>query len=99
MLDRSETSEETTKIFEDMVEGYEKIDFPQLRHDFSDTKIYWRKTEDNSKVKPEVSSTAEQSTEKSAEISEQKPEVTPEEIVVEKTEETPEQKTDEITAA
>jgi hypothetical protein len=29
-----------------MVRDCEEIDFPQVRHDFSDTKIYWRKTAD-----------------------------------------------------
>ncbi|PVH84652.1 hypothetical protein DL98DRAFT_584205 [Cadophora sp. DSE1049] len=42
---RFDASEDTTaKELEKMVEGYEVIDFPQLRHDFSDTKIYLRPT-------------------------------------------------------
>jgi hypothetical protein len=27
----------------EMIDGCDHIDFPQIRHDFSDTKIYWRK--------------------------------------------------------
>ncbi|KAL2074074.1 hypothetical protein VTL71DRAFT_7852 [Oculimacula yallundae] len=34
----------TAKDLEKMVDGYEVIEFPQLRHDFSDTKIYLRPT-------------------------------------------------------
>jgi hypothetical protein len=30
-----------------MVDGYEKIEFPQIRSDFSDTKIYWRGSGDS----------------------------------------------------
>lgn len=30
---------------EELVEGCQSFDFPQVRHDFSDTKIYWRKGE------------------------------------------------------
>ncbi|KAF4627285.1 hypothetical protein G7Y89_g10870 [Cudoniella acicularis] len=45
----SETTEEATKVFEDIVDGCEKIDFPQLRYDFSDTKIYLRQTEEQLK--------------------------------------------------
>jgi hypothetical protein len=30
-----------------MVDGYEKIEFPQIRNDFSDTKIYWRRGGDS----------------------------------------------------
>ncbi|KAH7395941.1 hypothetical protein BKA64DRAFT_73404 [Cadophora sp. MPI-SDFR-AT-0126] len=42
---RFDASEDTTaKELESMVEGYDVIDFPQLRHDFSDTKIYLRPT-------------------------------------------------------
>jgi hypothetical protein len=43
MIRRSETAELTAKALEEMVKDYETIDFPQIRHDFSDTKIYWRK--------------------------------------------------------
>jgi len=32
-----------TQELEDMVSGCEVWEFPQTRHDFSDTKIYWRK--------------------------------------------------------
>jgi len=28
-----------------MVAGCEAVDFPQVRHDFSDTKMYWRRVE------------------------------------------------------
>ncbi|TVY88647.1 hypothetical protein LAWI1_G006343 [Lachnellula willkommii] len=42
----SETAEVTAKALDEMVEQYEAIDFPQIRHDFSDTKIYWRKNEE-----------------------------------------------------
>ncbi|TVY80808.1 hypothetical protein LSUE1_G003265 [Lachnellula suecica] len=48
----SETAEVTAKALEEMVKGYESVDFPQIRHDFSDTKIYWRKKLEE--VKPEV---------------------------------------------
>ena len=40
---RNGDAEATAKSLESMVEGYEVVDFPQVRHDFSDTKIYWRK--------------------------------------------------------
>jgi hypothetical protein len=40
---RSGDAEATAKSLESMVEGCEVVDFPQVRHDFSDTKIYWRK--------------------------------------------------------
>lgn len=30
----------------EMVKDCEEINFPQVRHDFSDTKIYWRKAAD-----------------------------------------------------
>ena len=43
MNDRNETTENMAKDLEDMVRDCEIIDFPQVRHDFSDTKIYWRK--------------------------------------------------------
>lgn len=42
MHDRSEEAEATQKQLEKMIEGCEILDFPQVRHDFSDTKIYWR---------------------------------------------------------
>ena len=35
--------ESIVKSLEDMVQDCDAIDFPQVRHDFSDTKIYWRK--------------------------------------------------------
>ncbi|CZT12426.1 uncharacterized protein RAG0_16243 [Rhynchosporium agropyri] len=42
---RFDASEDTmAKELEKMVDGYEAIEFPQLRHDFSDTKIYLRPT-------------------------------------------------------
>ena len=31
------------KSLENMVTDYHSLDFPQIRQDFSDTKIYWRK--------------------------------------------------------
>ncbi|EPQ65338.1 Bgt-2956 [Blumeria graminis f. sp. tritici] len=34
---------ETALLLDNMVEECEAIDFPQIRYDFSDTKIYWRK--------------------------------------------------------
>lgn len=34
----------TIKTLEVMVDGYEKLEFPQIRSDFSDTKIYWRRS-------------------------------------------------------
>jgi len=34
-----------------MVKDCEEIDFPQIRHDFSDTKIYWRKTSETKDLK------------------------------------------------
>ena len=40
---RSGDAEATAKSLEGMIEGCEVVDFPQVRHDFSDTKIYWRK--------------------------------------------------------
>jgi hypothetical protein len=40
---RSGDAEVTAKSLERMVGGCEVADFPQVRHDFSDTKIYWRK--------------------------------------------------------
>jgi hypothetical protein len=33
----------TAQSLEEMIQGCGEGDFPQLRHDFSDTKIYWRK--------------------------------------------------------
>src|SRR4051812_26250991 len=45
MDDRSEKAEEISRALREMVEGCEEIEFPQVRHDFSDTKIYWRKME------------------------------------------------------
>lgn len=38
-----ESTEIIMKSLENMVKDCEVIDFPQVRHDFSDTKIYWRK--------------------------------------------------------
>jgi len=40
----SETADMIAKSLEETVEGCEVLDFPQVRHDFSDTKIYWMKT-------------------------------------------------------
>ena len=37
----------TADALVEMVKQYEATDFPQIRHDFSDTKIYWRKNEEN----------------------------------------------------
>jgi hypothetical protein len=42
-VDRSGTAGTIQKALEEMVEDCEVISFPQVRHDFSDTKIYWRK--------------------------------------------------------
>lgn len=39
----------TAKSLEEMVEGCDELPFPQVRQDFSDTKIYWRKELDTSK--------------------------------------------------
>jgi len=41
-FDMSQETAEIVKGLEDMVKGCEESSFPQLRHDFSDTKIYWR---------------------------------------------------------
>jgi hypothetical protein len=41
---RLETAEAIAKSLEAMIEGCEVLEFPQVRHDFSDTMIYWRKT-------------------------------------------------------
>ena len=46
---RSETTESIAKSLEEMVRDCEVIGFPQVRHDFSDTKIYWRKVEEPAK--------------------------------------------------
>ncbi|EHL00154.1 hypothetical protein M7I_3922 [Glarea lozoyensis 74030] len=43
----SSISDSTIKILEVMVDGYEKMEFPQIRSDFSDTKIYWRRSSDS----------------------------------------------------
>jgi hypothetical protein len=37
-----------------MVDGYEKIEFPQIRNDFSDTKIYWRREGSSVPLIPEA---------------------------------------------
>jgi hypothetical protein len=50
MNGRSETTETIAKSLEDMVRDCESLDFPQVRHDFSDTKIYWRKGEEAAKA-------------------------------------------------
>ena len=42
---RNETMEGIAKSLEGLVKDCEALDFPQLRHDFSDTKVYWRKVE------------------------------------------------------
>jgi hypothetical protein len=42
---RNETTETIAKSLEDMVRDCETVDFPQVRHDFSVTMIYWRKVE------------------------------------------------------
>lgn len=39
---RSETMDSIANSLDDMVKDCEVIEFPQVRHDFSDTKIYWR---------------------------------------------------------
>ncbi|KAH8821914.1 hypothetical protein F5884DRAFT_106048 [Xylogone sp. PMI_703] len=46
---RFSTSEEAAgkaSDFRDMVKDCEESNFPQVRHDFSDTKIYWRRNEE-----------------------------------------------------
>ncbi|KAK0101324.1 hypothetical protein ONS95_006501 [Cadophora gregata] len=63
---RFDASEDTTaKELEKMVEGYEVVEFPQLRHDFSDTKIYLRPaaTIQNAEVVPGQQDTTEAKTE------------------------------------
>jgi hypothetical protein len=42
---RSGSTDTIAQSLGDMVKNCEEIDFPQVRHDFSDTKIYWRKIE------------------------------------------------------
>ncbi|KAG4438876.1 hypothetical protein IFR05_005611 [Cadophora sp. M221] len=78
---RFDASEDTTvKDLENMVDGCEVIDFPQLRHDFSDTKIYLRPTtnvesktepapavEEDSKKEPAPAATEESKTESAPE--------------------------------
>lgn len=39
---RSEKMSNIAKRLEDMVKDCDSLDFPQIRQDFSDTKIYWR---------------------------------------------------------
>lgn len=39
---RSEKMSTIAKGLEDMVKDCNGLDFPQIRQDFSDTKIYWR---------------------------------------------------------
>lgn len=39
---RSEKMSAIAKELEDMVKDCNEIEFPQIRQDFSDTKIYWR---------------------------------------------------------
>lgn len=43
-------AEKTAEALEEMVKGCEVVDFPQVRNDFSDTKIYWTKEVENEKV-------------------------------------------------
>lgn len=43
----SEELSNKMEIIKRMVEDYQEIDFPQLRHDFSDTVIYWRQSSTN----------------------------------------------------
>ena len=43
MNGRSETIGSIAESLEAMVQDCEIVEFPQIRHDFSDTKIYWRK--------------------------------------------------------
>jgi hypothetical protein len=42
MMDRSEQADAIAENLKNVVKGCEELDFPQVRHDFSDTKIYWR---------------------------------------------------------
>jgi hypothetical protein len=57
MKSRSETAENIKASLEDMVRECEVLDFPQMRNDFSDTKIYWRRSQ-----KPEVATSTAEST-------------------------------------
>lgn len=43
---REQEESEVNKTLKVMVDGYEKIPFPQIRSDFSDTIIYWRRDEE-----------------------------------------------------
>lgn len=45
LWNRSESADAIQAQLEAMVSGCEVLDFPQVRHDFSDTKIYWRRDE------------------------------------------------------
>ncbi len=40
---RTDETEATAKALEDVAVDCDVLDFPTLRHDFSDTKIYWRR--------------------------------------------------------
>ncbi len=60
-MNSSETIENITKSLEDMIEGCEQLDFPQIRHDFSDTKIYWRKPSEKPSEKISVEASVEAS--------------------------------------
>lgn len=44
-VNRSESADAIQAQLEEMVAGCEVLDFPQVRHDFSDTKVYWRRDE------------------------------------------------------
>ena len=46
MGNSSEKESLVARSLRDMVEDCEEVEFTQVRHDFSDTKIYWRKTGD-----------------------------------------------------
>ncbi|TQS39455.1 hypothetical protein Golomagni_00019 [Golovinomyces magnicellulatus] len=53
-LDTTSSEELSNKmeIINRIVEDYQEIDFPQLRHDFSDTVIYWRQSLTNITLSP-----------------------------------------------
>ncbi|KAL5327370.1 hypothetical protein ACEPPN_005066 [Leptodophora sp. 'Broadleaf-Isolate-01'] len=76
---RFDASEDTTvKELENMVDGCEIIDFPQLRHDFSDTKIYLRSTTKvESKTEPAPAITEDSKTEPVPAMEESKTEPAP----------------------
>ncbi len=71
IVSSSETIENITKSLEDMIEGCEQLDFPQIRHDFSDTKMYWRNTSNKPSENASVE-TSEKPSEKTSENTSEK---------------------------